>query len=195
MKIPLITELINFFSTIPGVGTKSAERFVFALIKKDNKELEKFAFNLNELKKLKNCKICNNLTFNENCEICEDEQRINNIICVVDDIKNIILLENNNIFNGRYFLLNNLINPIQGVDIEKINFKQLESMIKKFKASELLLALKSSIEGETTALYISKIYKNKIKITKLAQGVPLGTEIEYLDLMTIEQAFKDRKEI
>jgi len=194
MKIPIITDLINFFSTIPGVGNKSAERFVFALIKKEPSELQKFISDLEKIKNITNCEICNNLTFNEKCDICEDKMRDNNIICVVDDIKNILLLENNKIFNGRYFLLNNLINPIQGVDIEKINFKQLEQMINKYDTNELLLALKSSIEGETTALYISKLYKNKLKVTKLAQGVPLGAEIEYLDLLTIEQAFKDRKE-
>lgn len=195
MKVEILETITKVFSSLPGIGKKTAERITFALLQKTPEEISKLGLEIENLNKIKRCKYCNSLSIEESCQICSDDSRSSETLCVVDDIRNIWLFEDNNIFKGKYFVLSNLINPIQGVDVDKLNLEQLNSIIKKFDIKELLLALKPSIEGETTALYISKLYKAKIKVTKLAQGVPLGAEIEYLDPITIEQAMKDRKEI
>jgi len=195
MNIKDIDELVSLFSELPGIGEKSAERIVYAILNKDSETRANMANNIKSLDKIKNCQDCNNLTLEDLCYVCSDEDRESKILCIVDDIKNLILFERNKLFPGKYFILNGLINPLQGIDINDLNLSDLDNIIAKNECTELILALKPSIEGETTSLYLSKKYNDKLKVTKMAQGIPLGAEIEYLDPITLNQAFQDRKEI
>lgn len=195
MKLVAIDNLIKDFSSLPGIGEKSAERLVYNLLNLDSNQRNRMASNIESLNNIKKCSICNSITDREKCSICEDKTKTGDVICIVDDVRNLILFEKNNIFNGKYFVLSNLISPVRGVDVSDLNLEQLDRMIEKYHTTELLLALKPSIEGETTALYLSKKYKDKVKVTKLAQGIPLNAEIEFLDNITLTQAFQDRKEL
>ena len=130
------------------------------------------------------------------CEICKDKNRLSEILCVVDDPKNIILFEKLDIFKGYYHVINGLISPLDGINPEDIKIDELIDRIKKEKVKEVIIAVKPSIEGETTALYISKILKNiDVKVSRIAYGVPVGAEIDYVDSLTLEMALENRKEI
>lgn len=192
-----INNLIESFKMLPGIGSKTAERLTFSIIDIDKENIEFFSNSLLELKnKIKNCKICNSLTDEEVCLICQDESRENNILCVLDDYKNVFIFEKLGLFKGKYHILNGLISPLDGVNPEDIGIDKLLDRIKKENFSEILFAFKPSIEGETTSLYIKKILEDtNIKITRLASGVPMGAEMEYIDELTLERALSDRKEI
>ena len=133
---------------------------------------------------------------NELCEICEDEKRNHETICVVEECKNVILFEKIGSYRGVYHVLEGLISPLEGINPEDIHIDKLIKRIKKEKIKEVILALKPSIEGETTALYISKMLeKEPVKVSKIAHGIPMGAEIEYIDPLTLEMAMEDRREI
>ena len=149
-------------------------------------------------KQIKKCKICNNYTDNDDeiCDICLDETRNKNILCIVEDPKIVYFMEKNKIFPGKYFVLNNLISPIEGIGPEDIGLNSLKNMLESNNITEMIIAIKSSIEGETTALYIKELFKNKnIKISKIASGIPMGADFEYIDNLTFEKAIEERKEI
>ena len=149
-------------------------------------------------KEIKKCKICNNYTDNDDeiCDICLDETRNKNILCIVEDPKIVYFMEKNKIFPGKYFVLNNLISPIEGIGPEDIGLNSLKNMLENNDITEMIIAIKSSIEGETTALYIKELFKNKnIKISKIASGIPMGADFEYIDNLTFEKAIEERKEI
>ncbi len=198
MKYPKsLNKLIENFQLLPGIGEKTAERLAFTMFAFDNKQLQSFAQSIIDVKdKLKYCSICNNITETDICDICNDKRRENNIICIVEDPKTITLFEKNNIFGGKYHVLNGLISPFNGVNPEDSNIDLLLRRIEKEKIKEVIIAIKPTIEGETTALYISKILEAKqVIVSKLAQGVPMGTEMEYLDAITLERALIDRKKV
>jgi len=188
---PLVREL----KKLPGVGAKSAERMVYEMLNMTPEEREILASNVLDLEKIKHCRTCNNLTLVDICEICSDKNRDNVILCVTDDVRNINLFEANKLFPGKYFVLNKLISPMLGVDPDDLNLSQLKDMVKQNKVEEIVIALKPSIEGEATALYIAKIFDGQVKVSKMARGIPLGTEMEYLDSLTLSQALSDRKVI
>ena len=193
----LLQNLINYFKKLPGVGDKSAERMALAILELDSKEIEDFAKNLVDAKSnLKKCKICGHITQNEICNICSNENRNHNLICVIEDYKSVFSFEKVGNFEGVYHVLNGLISPMDGVGPEDINISSLVSRVEKLKNPELILALKSSIEGETTTLYIKKIFEKKdVVISRLSYGIPSGAEIDYLDIITLDRALEDRKKI
>ncbi len=193
----LLQNLINYFKKLPGVGDKSAERMALAILELDSKEIEDFAKNLIDAKSnLKKCKICGHITQNEICNICSNENRNHNLICVIEDYKSVFSFEKVGNFEGVYHVLNGLISPMDGVGPEDINISSLVSRVEKLKNPELILALKSSIEGETTTLYIKKIFEKKdVVISRLSYGIPSGAEIDYLDIITLDRALEDRKKI
>lgn len=198
MKYPsTILNLIECFKKLPGVGEKTAERFALSMIDMDESIIELFSKTIKDCKtKIRRCNICNNLCESEICEICKDKERNNKLICVVEEPKNVILFEKLNIYNGYYHVLDGLISPIDGIGPEDINVKTLLERVKKDKVEELILALKPSIEGETTALYISKILEEEnIKISKIAYGIPMGAEMDYVDSLTLELALENRMDI
>ena len=198
MKYPLtIINLIACFKRLPGIGEKTAERLALSVLDIDEENIDLFSKSLKDSKtKIKRCKICNNLSEDELCEVCKDKNRNKEIICIVEEPKNVILLEKINVFDGYYHVLDGLISPIDGINPEDINLLSLIDRIKKDKVKEVILALKPSVEGETTSLYISKILDGmNVKITKIAHGIPLGAEIDYVDSLTLEMALENRTEI
>ena len=192
-----IKNIIDCFKDLPGIGEKTAERLAFSLINFNKEKLTSFSDAIIQVRdKLKYCDVCGNITENDICDVCANEDRNSKIIFVVEKAKDISLFEKMNIFNGKYHVLGGLISPLEGIGPEDINIDKLISRIDKENVEELILALKPSIEGETTMQYIKKILENKkIKITRIATGIPIGTDIEYIDSMTLEFAFEGRKDI
>ena len=198
MKYPItIVNLIDCFKQLPGIGEKTAERLALSILSMDEETVVLFSKSLKDMKtKIKRCKICNNFSEEDLCEICKDNSRNRNLLCVVEDPKNIALFEKLNIFDGYYHVLNGLISPIDGINPEDINLSDLIDRVKKDGIKEIILALKPSIEGETTSLYISRMFENKkVKISKIAHGVPMGAEIDYVDSLTLELALENRLDI
>lgn len=187
--------LLESFKKLPGVGEKSAERNLYAILDMDFEDVEEFSKNLLIFKnKIKKCKKCGHYTENEVCEVCSDKTRDESIICVVEDSKTVFNFEKIGNYNGKYHVLNGLISPIDGINPEDINIDSLINERVNENIKEVIIALSPSLEGETTSLYIKKLLENKnIKISRLSYGIPMGTDIEYLDPLIIEKALEDRK--
>jgi|SRR5574344_210706 recombination protein RecR len=192
-----LQKLISYYKKLPGIGEKNAERLALSTLDFSQDEINDFSDTLIEAKgKLHKCSICGHLTDKDICDICSDNNRNKNLICVIEDYKSVFAFEKVGNFNGTYHVLNGLISPMNNVSPEDINIKSLVSRVKKLDNPELILALKSSIEGETTTLYIKKIFeKQNVTISRLSYGLPMGAEIDYLDLITLDKALEDRKRI
>ena len=192
-----LNQLIESFKILPGVGEKSAERYAYAILDLDEDLVSQFASTVENIKdSIQRCSICNSITDKNICSICSDKTRENNTLFVVDDPKNVFLFEKLNMFNGKYHVLNGLIDPLEGVNPEDIGIDSLIKRIEDEDFKEIIFALKPSIEGETTSLYIKKILDGmNVKITRLASGVPIGADMEYIDSLTLERALSDRKEV
>jgi recombination protein RecR len=192
-----LKNLIESFKLLPGIGEKTAERLAFYLINTEEEKTDFFANSIKEAKSnIRRCSICNCITDKEICDICSNENRNKEILCVVEDPKSIFLFEKVGTFNGKYHVIDGLISPLDGIDPDDIGIEKLIKRVKEEKFKEIVIAVKQSIEGETTALYIKKILEGmNVKVTRIASGVPLGTDIEYIDSMTLERALQDRKEI
>ncbi len=190
-----IKSLIESFKYLPGIGEKTAERLAFSVMDLEDEQVELFSTSLMDVKnKVHKCEVCNSLTEDKICYICSDNTRDNSTLCVVDDYKSVFLFERLGKFNGKYHVLDGLISPLDGINPEDIGLDKLLNRIKKDKFNEIIFAFKPSIEGETTALYIKKVLDGlNIKITRLASGVPIGADIEYVDSLTLERALNDRK--
>lgn len=191
----VLEELISCFKKYPTIGEKSAERLALATLDLSEEELNNFSNTLIKAKTvLKPCKICCNLTDKDICDICNDENRNKNIICVVEDYKSLISFEKAGNYKGVYHVLNGLISPIDNVSPQDINISSLVKRIEKLDKPEIIIALRSSIEGQTTTLYIKQIFENKgVTISRLSYGIPMGAEIDYLDVLTLDKALSDRK--
>lgn len=198
MTYPIdLEKLIKYYKKLPGIGEKSAERLALATIEFQNEEIEEFSETLvNAKKKLGRCSICGHITDEEVCVICQDSTRNKNVICVIEDFKSVFSFEKSGKFNGAYHVLNGLISPMDDIGPEDINLPSLIKRIEVLDKPELILALKPTIEGEATTLYIKKILENKeVTISRLSYGIPIGAEIDYLDNVTLEKALEDRKKI
>lgn len=198
MKYPSYLEsLICYYKKLPGIGERSAERLAIATLEFSEEEIKDFSETLiNAKTKLGRCNICGHITENEICDICKDEFRNKNVICVIEDYKSIFSFEKTGKYNGTYHVLNGLISPIDDIGPEDINLPSLINRIEKLDNPELILALKPTVEGEATTLYIKKKLENKpVTISRLSYGIPMGAEIEYLDKVTLEHALEDRKKI
>ena len=192
-----LQQLIDSFKYLPGIGDKTAERMAFALLDMDEEKIDVFSNSIKSVKEnIHHCPICNNLTDTDKCSICSDKNRDSSILFVVEDPKSVFLFEKLGIFNGKYHVLKGLISPLDGINPEDIELDKLIDRVKKEKFKELILAFKPSIEGETTSLYIKRILEDMdLSITKLASGVPMGADMEYIDAMTLERAIIDRKNV
>ncbi len=186
--------LIESFKYLPGIGEKTAERLAFSVLGLDDEQVELFSESLVDVKsKIHKCSKCNTLTEDNLCYICSDETRDSKILCVVDDCKSVFLFERLGMFNGKYHVLDGLISPLDGINPEDIGLDKLLDRINDEKFEEIIFAFKPSIEGETTTLYIKKVLEGlNIKISRLASGVPIGADIEYVDGLTLEKALNDR---
>lgn len=192
-----IHNLIECYKKLPGIGEKTAERLALSTLQLDDEILNLFSKSLlDSKKKIKRCKKCNHLSEEDLCSICKNTNREQNIICVVEEPKNVIVFEKVGTYNGLYHVLDGLISPLDGVNPEDIKINELIDRINKEDIEEIIIAVKPSIEGETTAMYISKLLENvNVKITRIAHGIPLGVDMEYLDLLTLEMALEDRTDI
>lgn len=186
--------LIESFKYLPGIGDKTAERLAFSVLGLDDEQVELFSESLVDVKsKIHKCSKCNTLTEDNLCYICSDETRDSKILCVVDDCKSVFLFERLGMFNGKYHVLDGLISPLDGINPEDIGLDKLLDRINDEKFEEIIFAFKPSIEGETTTLYIKRVLEGlNIKISRLASGVPIGADIEYVDGLTLEKALNDR---
>lgn len=198
MTLPRIfTDLVNNLTLFPGVGEKTAERYVYSLCDKEPEEVENLANALIDFKKnIRYCEVCGCLTDTDECDICSDKNRDRSTICIVEDSKNVFFIEKTKKYNGLYHVLNGVISPIEGKNPEDLNlYSLLNNRITK-DIKEVIIALNPSIEGEVTSLYIQKILeKYNVKVSRLSYGIPMGSDIEYLDPIMISKAWDDRKVI
>ena len=195
---PLVDGLINAFQCLPGVGPKSAQRMVLHLLER-NKDAGLILAQLLEeaLESVDKCNSCRIFTESDSCQICSNEKRNKNQICVVESVSDVFAIEQSNQFNGHYFVLHGYLSPIDDIGPEELALDVLFSRARQIETEELILATNSTLEGETTSHFIYDNLKNEthLKITKLARGVPLGGELEYVDRGTIMHALSGRQRL
>ncbi len=192
-----LAKLIECFQKLPSIGPKTAARLALHVLKMPVGNVEEFANALIEAKtKITYCETCFNISCSSPCEICNDHSRNKKIICVVSEAKDLMAIEKTNEYHGLYHVLQGLISPIDGIGIDDIRIKELLYRINQNEIEEVILALNPSVEGEATSLYLNKLLKPfNIKITRIAFGLPLGSELEYADEMTLARALEGRVEI
>jgi len=192
-----LRNLIESFKYLPGIGEKTAERLAFSILQLPSEKIDFFIDIIKEVKeKIHSCPLCNSLTDQDICQICSDKLRDDSQLLVVEDVKSVFIFEKLGMFHGHYHVLGGLISPLDGVNPEDIQLDKLIDRIRTGNYKEIILAFKPNIEGETTALYINKILEGlSVKVTRLASGIPIGAEMEYLDALTLERALSDRKEL
>lgn len=194
MRYPApLQKLIDNLSRLPSVGPKTAERYAFFLLKQNPDYLNDFGQSItNILKDITVCHNCLSISETDPCPICGDNKRNNNILCIIENNQDLSLIEATKQFNGKYFVLGGLISAIKGIGPDKLNIRRLISRIDQDNISEIILALNFTLEGETTSMYLNKILKEKVKISRLAKGLPSGSNLEYVDEVTLSSAFKNR---
>lgn len=190
----LVEAAVEEFSKLPGIGQKTALRLVLHLLKQQKSDVDHFgnAF-INLRNNIKYCSQCYNISDEETCAICKNKNRNHGLICVVEDLRDVIAIENTAQFNGVFHVLNGLISPIDGVGPEDLTIKPLINRIKNNAAEELIFALSATMEGDTTMFYISRQLKEtNIKISSIARGIAIGGELEYADEVTLGRSISDR---
>ncbi len=192
-----LANLIDYFQRMPGIGPKSAQRIAFHLLKMPLSEVHKFAEAMITAKEtIHYCDICFNMSATNPCEICSSQNRDNSTICVVAETKDLIAIENTNEYKGKYHVLQGLISPMDGIGAEDVRIKELLQRIAENDIKEIIIALNPSVEGEATSLYLTKLLKPfNIKISRIAFGLPIGSDIEYADEITLAKAIECRREI
>lgn len=190
-----IGRLMNEFSKLPGVGKKTAQRYAYRVIRMSETEAEAFAKAIVNIKKqVRFCSVCGNFTVNDVCDVCKS--RDHSVVCVVKEPKDVIALEKLREFKGVYHVLHGVIDPMNGVTPNDIRIKELLERINKENVAEVIMATNPDVEGEATAMYIAKLLKPLgVKVTRLAHGIPIGSELEYADEVTLARALIDRKEL
>ena len=193
VPVPL-KKLMEHFAALPGVGRKSAQRLAFFVLDMPEEQAKNFADAILEAKKsIHNCKICQNLTDKEICDICASPQRDDSVICVVENPRDVMAFERLQEFNGKYHVLHGLISPLDGIGPDQIRIKELLLRLQETDVQEIIMATNPTIEGEATAMYISKLLKPLgIRVTRLAFGIPVGSELEYADNSTLNKALENR---
>ncbi len=192
-----IAALIEHFQKFPSVGPKSAQRMAFYLLRMPVSEVQKFAQALLDAKQnTKTCEICFNISSQSPCEICTSTSRDKSIICVVSETKDLIAIEKTNEYKGLYHVLQGLISPMDGIGADDLRIKELLKRLTADEVQEIILALPPSVEGEATSLYLTKLIKPfKIKISRIAFGLPVGADLEYADEITLAKAIEGRREL
>lgn len=194
-SLKFINELASYFNALPGVGKKTAQRYALQLLKQDNDFLDGFGKTLSELKsKIHECEICHNLTEEPVCSICSSPARSNELICVVEDIRDVLAIENTHQFKGKFHILGGVISPMDGIGPTDLNIDSLIHRIEETpEIKEVLLALRITMEGDTTNFFLYKKLKNlNVKITTIARGVSFGEQIEYTDEITLAKSILNR---
>jgi recombination protein RecR len=203
-----VEQVINEFSRLPGVGPKSASRMVCHYLRSPNGDATKLASALEEMDRtVKNCKSCFNVTDKEECSICSSQLRKKDKLCVVEEPLDVVAFENSGVYDGLYFVLGGVISPAEGIGEEELRFKELKNRVKellenidKGSSLEIIIATNPSLEGEATSSYIIDLFKEylkekRIKITRLAMGLPTGADLEYADRLTLKRALEGRTDI
>ena len=194
-KIESIARLVNEFSKLPGVGKKTAERYAYYIIKLNTEEAQAFSDAITNCKnKIKFCDICGNFTETKPCENCT--KKTYDTICLVKEQKDVSVIEKANVYSGAFHVLHGTINPMQGVGPNDIRIKELLARVNNNDVKEVIMATNPDVEGEATALYIAKLLKPLgIKVSRIAQGVAMGSDLQFADSVTLSKAISDRKEI
>ena len=192
-----LDELIEVFGKLPGIGKKSAMRIAFDILEKNEIEIENILSTIKDAyTSIKHCSICGNLCEGEICEICSSEKRDKSVICIVESVKDVIAFEKSETYNGLYHVLGGKIDPLNGVTIEDLNISELMKRLDEKDVEEVILALNPDMEGETTALYLIKMIKNKdIRVSQIASGIPMGGNIGFTDMATLGRSLEGRREI
>lgn len=192
-----LSNLIEQFQKLPTIGKKSAQRLAMSIVLSDEKSVKEFADALIDVKeKIKYCENCGNITEYNLCDICKDITRNEDCLCVVEDINDLIAIEKSGAFHGKYHVLGGLISPSDGIGPEELNIDKLLKRITDENIKEIILAISSTIEGETTSIFLSNLLAEKnVRLSKIAQGIPVGSNLEYFDQLTLERAIEDRREV
>lgn len=192
-----IAKLIDSFARLPGIGPKTAGRLAFYILRMKEEEVLEFAKALvNAKRNLHYCTICFNITDTDPCRICQDKNRDETTICVVQEPKDIGAMERTKEFNGYYHVLHGAISPMEGIGPDEIRIAELLKRLGDDKVQEMILATNPNIEGEATAMYISRLVKNfGLKVTRIAHGLPVGGDLEYADEVTLSKALEGRREM
>lgn len=190
----LLENAVNEFAKLPGIGRKSALRLVLHLLRQETEDVNAFGNSLIQLKNdIKHCKICSNISDTETCQICSNPARNNSVICVVENIRDVMSIENTHQFNGLYHVLGGIISPMDGIGPSDLEIDSLIKRVHKTKPIEVILALSTTMEGDTTNFYIyRKLKEFDIKISTLARGVSIGDELEYTDEITLGRSLTNR---
>ncbi|NLY45760.1 MAG: recombination protein RecR [Tissierella sp.] len=192
-----IANLIEQLSKLPGIGRKTAQRLAFFILEMDDLDAEKLSKSITNAKeKIKLCSICCNLTDVDPCQMCQNTQRDKSIICVVEGAKDIIAMERSREYKGEYHVLHGVISPMENVGPNDIKVKELLSRLSDGTVKEIIIATNPTVEGEATALYLSKLIKPlDVKVTRIAHGIPVGGDLEYFDEVTLSKAMENRREL
>jgi recombination protein RecR len=192
-----IDHLIEALTKLPGIGRKTASRLTFHILRSSLSEAQELARAILDVKeKIHLCSVCFNLTDEDTCRICQDENRNREALCVVEGPNDLIAIENTGTFNGRYHVLHGTISPLDGIGPEDIKIKELMERLPREGVREVILATNPTVEGGTTALYLTELIKPLgVKMMRIAYGIPMGGEIEYSDGMTLSKALEGRREI
>jgi recombination protein RecR len=190
----LLENAVNEFASLPGIGRKTAFRLVMNLLRRDSEEVKRFGESIIKLHdEIHYCKVCNNISDTEICNICSDEKRDIAILCVVENIQDVMAIENTRQFNGLYHVLGGIISPIDGIGPSDLKIDSLEEKVKNGGIREIIFALSTTMEGDTTNYYLYKrLNKYDIDLTTLARGVAVGDELEYTDEITLGRAINNR---
>lgn len=190
----LLEQAVREFASLPGIGNKTALRLVLHLLKQEPVDVERFGNAMIELKKnIHHCKICRNISDTETCQICSNPKRDSNLVCVVENIRDVMSVENTNQYTGLYHVLGGIISPIDGIGPADLTIDSLEQRVGDGGIDEVILALSTTMEGDTTNFYIFKRLKSyPVKVSTLARGVAIGDELEYADEITLGRSIVDR---
>ena len=192
-----IKNLIESFKYFSGIGEKTAERLAFSVLAMEKEQVEELSKNIfNAKKNIRKCKVCNNLSEEDTCSICLDDKRNSDLLCLVEDPKTVFSIEKIGTYKGYYHVLNGLISSFNNLNTDEIRLDKLIDRIQKGHFKEIIIAVKQCIEGEMTALYIKNVLSDlNIKVTRIASGIPMGADMEYIDSLTLEKAFDNRTTI
>lgn len=192
-----MTRLIQELSKLPGVGPKTAQRLAFYILTLSEDEVGKIAEALLTAKhKIGFCEVCGHLTETSPCSICENQSRDRTLLCVVEEPKDVIAMERTRVYKGQYHVLGGALSPLEGIGPEELRIKELLQRINQERFAEVIIATDPNVEGEATALYLSKLLRPMgFKVTRLARGLPVGGDLEYADEITLGKAFEGRTEI
>jgi recombination protein RecR len=192
-----IDNLVEALTRLPGIGKKTASRLAFHILRNSPIEAQNLAKAILDVKeKISLCSVCFNLTDEDPCQICKDERRNQGVLCVVENPHDVTAIENTREFRGKYHVLHGTLSPLEGVGPEDLKVTELMVRLRQGNITEVILATNPTVEGGTTALYLSDLMKGMgIKVTRIAYGIPMGGEIEYVDAMTLSKALEGRREV